>query len=160
MKLSEIVIPVSLETSIPSPTKLNNAMKYYLKNGKIDKPIVINQYNVLIDGYIRYLVLKMAGIDKTNEVKVIVDRKELKVTTYIYGKHPNQQSDKEYVWRVPTSEKWNMFMENVSVGDIIMCYTKYGVKPVIISRIVRSDFRPMDIPENMKIKRIAKNQRL
>ena len=53
-----------------------------------------------------------------------------------------------------------MFMANTSVGDIIMCYTKCGVKPVIISRIVRSDFRPMDIPVDMKIKRIAKNQRL
>lgn len=158
MKLTSIIIPDYLAESVPNEAKINRAKRYFIEHGELDKPIIINHKKELVDGYIRYLVLKEFDVEYIKQYRY--ERENCKVVTYIYGKHPNQQSNKEYVWRVPTSEKWRMFVENISVGDIIMCYTKYGVKPVIISRIIRSDFRPMDIPENMKIKRIAKNQRL
>lgn len=158
MKLADIIIPDYLAESVPNEAKINRVKRYFLKYGELDKPIIINHKKELVDGYIRYLVLKEFDVEDVKQYRY--ERQNKKVVTYIYGKHPNQQTDKEYVWRVPTSEKWNMFMENIFVGDIVMCYTKYGIKPVIITRIVRSDFRPMDIPEDMKIKRIAKNQRL
>lgn len=157
IKLDEIIIPNKMSQSVPSKEKVSKARKYFITFGKIDKPIVIDENKVLIDGYIRYLVLNGFGVIQTDDVVVTSNSK---VITYIYGKHPNQQSNKEYVWRVPKSEKWNKFRKNVEVGKKILCYTKYGIKPVIITRIVRSDYRPMDIPKDMKIKRIAKNQRI
>lgn len=158
MKLTSIIIPDYLAESVPNEAKMNRAKRYFIEHGELDKPIIINHKKELVDGYIRYLILKEFDVEDIKQYRYEYER-ENKVVTYIYGRHPNQQSDKEYVWRVPTSEKWRMFVENISVGDIVMCYTKCGVKPVIISRIIRSDFRPMDIPENIKIKRIAKNQR-
>lgn len=158
MKLMDIIIPSYLAKSAPNEAKINRVKRYFIKYGELDKPIIINHKKELVDGYIRFLVLKEFDVEDVKQYRY--ERKNKKVVTYLYGKHPNQQSDKEYVWRVPTSEKWSMFVENISVGDIVMCYTKYGVKLVIISRIVRSDFRPMDIPVDMKIKRIAKIQRI
>ena len=108
MKLADIIIPDYLAESIPNEAKINRVKRYFLKYGELDKPIIINHKKELVDGYIRYLVLKEFDVEDVKQYRY--DRENKKVVTYIYGKHPNQHTDKEYVWRVPTYEKWNMFM--------------------------------------------------
>ena len=71
-------------------------------------------------------------------------------TTYVYGKHPNSNCDKEFMWRVPKSMSW--FSEKVQVGDSILCQTKFGIAPVIVTKVEVLDKCPVDFP----VKRVAK----
>lgn len=59
--LSDIIITKRFLNCPPKEKKLNKIRRYYSEYGVIDKPIIINKKNVLIDGYIRYIVLKENG---------------------------------------------------------------------------------------------------
>ena len=42
----------------PRKSQIDKIRNYYSQYGYIDKPLIVNKRNVLLDGYIRYLVLK------------------------------------------------------------------------------------------------------
>lgn len=99
MKLSDITIKKAFAQSIPSKNKLKKCEKYWNTFGKQDRYIVVNQNDILVDGYVMYLTLKKLGIDKA-EVEIIntsSPRYANKTTTYIYGFHPNAKEPKELV---------------------------------------------------------------
>ena len=113
--------------------------------------------NVLLDGYIVYLTLKKLGVD---EIQVeIVDKKTPRyrnqTTTYVYGIHENSKEKKEYVWRVPETKKG---LENeLLLGDKVLVSTKYGIKPVIVTKIEWLDECPVDFPVKKVIGKVKPN---
>ena len=159
MKLSEIKIPVDFENSTPNALKYEKCEKYYGETGNQDRQIVIDENNVLVDGYIMYLVLKShdAGYAKVKRLtlrkhkytdrqrnkygKLVPPEKVIsykdKPTTYVYGKHPNNINGKEYVWRVPST--WTRMQKELRQDDIIQCKTKFGKRPVIVTRVETKD---------------------
>lgn len=159
MNLSEIKITESFESSTPNTLKYAKCENYYNKTGNQDRYIVVDEKNVLVDGYIMYLVLKSCGVEccdakrltlrkhiYTNKQRVrygrlvppekLITYKE-KPTVYVYGKHPNGIIDKEYVWRLPKSKE-NMY-KVLLPGDLIYCGTKNGIAPVMVTRIEKRD---------------------
>lgn len=68
--LDEIVIQDSFKENKPSLEKITERLNYYKDNGKFEKEITVNKDNVLLDGYITYLICKM--LDK-DYIKVIVE---------------------------------------------------------------------------------------
>lgn len=143
MKLSEIKIKESFTKTTPNEKKLEECRYNWRMYGKPDRFIVIDQDNTLVDGYCLYLVLQEHKEEET-EVKVIYRKPTYKniPTTYIYGVHPNSHGNKEYTWRVPVS--WEGWSENLQIGDTIMCSTKHGIAPVIITKIERLDKCPTE----------------
>ena len=174
MNLSEIKIPESFESSVPNTLKYAKCESYYNKSGNQDRYIVVDENNVLVDGYIMYLVLKSHYVEYcdakrltlrnhvyTNRQrekygriippeKVISYKKE--PTVYIYGKHPNGIIDKEYVWRLPKSKE-NMYGVLLP-GDLIYCSTKNGIAPVIVTRIEKRDSWDTDLKVKVVCSRI------
>lgn len=78
--LSDIIINEPFASSPPRNGKLNRIRNYYNEYGYIDKPLIVNRNNILLDGYTRYLVLKENN-EKYATVKVvkyIPKRKEVK----------------------------------------------------------------------------------
>ena len=159
MKLLEIIIPESFESSKPNTSKYVKCEKYYNETGNQDRYIVVDENNVLVDGYIMYLVLKSYDVEYCDAKRIplrkhkytdkqrvrygrlippekVLTYKE-KSTVYIYGKHPNGIIDKEYVWRLPKSKE-NMYGVLLP-GDLIYCSTKNGIAPVIVTRIEKRD---------------------
>ena len=171
MRLSEIKIPADFESSAPNSLKYEKCEKYYLETGQQDRYLVIDENSVLIDGYIMYLVLKNHGAEYAQTKHVLVSKygytyrkrnkygklvppekvtsyKE-KLTTYVYGKHPNNDNDKEYMWRIP-----NMFGgmgDELKIGDRIYCRTIFGVAPVIVTKVEKKDNLDLD----MKVKKVC-----
>jgi len=136
---------------------MSECRNYWNTYHKQDRYIVINKNNELIDGYIQYLVLKEndveeASIKISNRRKKRWYRKNVKdwtnshyrneETTYIYGVHPNSNCTKEFMWRVP--KNWTWFAENVQIGDFILCRTKFGIAPIIVTKIEVLDNCPVD----------------
>ena len=159
MKLSDIKISEAFVNSIPSEEKLNECRNNWNQWHRQDRYIVVNLGNVLIDGYIQYLVLKENNIEEA-EIKISTRRKKRwhrknvegrnihhyknETTTYVYGVHPNSKDTKTYMWRVPKS--WTNWADNIQIGDTIICSTKNGCAPVIVNKIEILDECPIDIP--------------
>ena len=162
IKLSEIKITSAFENTTPNPEKVQKYREYFEENQKQSKPILLDYNNVLRDGYIQYLILKENGIEEATIIRKKKHKrlKERKITpsyknsntTYIFGTHPNSNCTKEFVWRIPAS--WETWAENVEIGDTILCQTKFGFSPVVVSRVEILDKPPIET----RVKRVAKRE--
>ena len=161
IKLDYIIIPKLFLESKPSEMKIEKCRNKWRKYNKQPKLLVINEDNVLVDGYIQYLVLKELGHEEGNYIVKHENKKEKSSyrntrTTYIFGVHPNSKDTKTYMWRVP--ESWNGWADNIQIGDAIMCATKFGYAPVVVNKIEILDECPIDIPvKKVCSKKIRRN---
>ncbi len=157
-KLSEIKITEEFLSTKPSNIKIQECRKFWAKNHKQDRYLVVNEKGYLIDGYIQYLILKENKVDEA-EIQVSNVRENKwrrmkkdtyrnKLTTYIYGKHPGDEKKKTYIWRVPNSDGWDEFKSNVNVNDMIFCYSKKRVAPVVVTEVVTTKNCPVIYPVN------------
>ena len=161
MNMKDIKISESFAATMPKEKKIKDCRDFWERNHKQDRYVVVNRDNTLIDGYIQYLVLKEKGVTQA-EVKIsdtkhkcwkrknrnenIYQNARYKnnETTYIYGIHSDNENAKEYIWRVPDS--WVGWENDLLPGDKILVRTKYGVKPVIVTKIEWLDKCPVDTP--------------
>ena len=163
MKLSEIKISNAFASTTPREDKVKACREYWNEHQEQDRDIVVNKDNVLIDGYIQYLILKEKGIEevfvkKLGRKRITKHVKKNRVhrepayknseTTYIRGVHLNRRTDKEYIWRVPNS--WKGWENDLLPGDVILVRTQYGVKPIVITNIEWRDKCPVD----MRVKKV------
>lgn len=159
VKLKEIKIKPSFLSSVPNAKKVELYITKYVQTCKQAKPILIDKNGYLLDGYIQYLILKSFGVEKA---EVIVKSKPEKITyknsrtIYVFGYHPKDRRAKEFVWRVPAS--WTEWANNVKIGDIIYCNTKYGSKKVVVNRIEVLSTPPVDICIRKVCKRIPEKK--
>lgn len=165
VKLSSIKIPKSYAVTTPLEKKVRTKRKKYRK-GKL-RAITINTDGFLINGYINYLILKennvkdvdvnIVDIKENDNSNVPESYRNIK-TTYIYGKHPNDKSEKIYTWRIPNKENWRKFSETVLPDDLIFCKTKFGCSPVIVQAIQTVDKCPVEFPvKKVLSKKIIRN---
>lgn len=169
MKLSDIKIKQSYLETIPSKGKMDECRKYWKTHSSQDRYIVVDHDDLLIDGYIQYLILKENNIEEA-EIKIwhckrrrwfrknvenCIPTYRKNPTTYIFGVHPNSNCKREFCWRVPNS--WINWADNIQIGDTIICSTKNGYAPVVVNKIEILDKCPIDIPVkkvcNKKIRR-------
>lgn len=176
MRLEDIIIKESFANTTPRAIKMKECRDYWKEHQSQDRYIVVDRNNVLVDGYVMYLVLKENGIEeaeirigkmkekrlkrwhrKTNADSWDIPEYREKPTTYIIGVHPNSKSEKQYMWRVPNN--WTWIAENLQVGDLVFCRTKRSrIAPVIIKEIKVLDRCPVDYPiSKMCCKTIRRN---
>lgn len=106
MKLKDIIISDAYASTIPREKKIAECRQNWINFRKQDRYIVVNHNNILVDGYIQYLVLKEFGIEdaevqigehkegywkRKSESDWDIPEYRRKTTTYIYGKHPNSK---------------------------------------------------------------------
>ena len=128
MKINIKDINIPEYFSPPNDEKYREKEHTYMLSGYL-RPIIIDHKNMLVDGYISYLILKRAGVEET-ECVFYDDDKE--ITTYITGVHLNGK--KEYIWMVPR-KRLRSFTKNVGVGDKVFCYSNRRVVPIIVKSI-------------------------
>lgn len=169
MKLEDIIVRESFANTTPREYKMKECRDYWDKQNKQDRYIVVDRNNVLVDGYIQYLILKENGIEDV-EIRIGKMKKlkrwqrkinkdswdeaeyREKPTTYIFGVHPNSNCTKEFCWRVPAS--WGNWADNIEVGDTVLCQTKFGYSPVVVNRVEVLDKPPVD----MRVKKVIKRE--
>lgn len=164
IKLSDIIINKSFTETTPNENKMIECREFWRYEGKQDRPIVLNKKNTLIDGYIQYLILKE---HKEEYAEVTYTKKHNRryerlpkvepsykntPTTYIFGVHPNSNCSKEFVWRVPAS--WGNWADNIEKGDTIMCFTKFGFAPIVVTRVEMHN----ECPTDFIVKKVAKRE--
>jgi hypothetical protein len=109
ISLDEIKISKHFLESKPRESKVEKAVRYLEKNGRLDKPIVLNK-GILVDNYARYLAAKLKGL---REIPYV----ELQEMTYIIGKH----NKKEYTWK-------NDRNIDIKIGDLVFVRVKHNGK--------------------------------
>ena len=165
LKLDDIRISKNFEKTIPSYKKIADCEAYWNNYGEQDRYIVVNNNNMLIDGYIQYLVLKDKGVEyaecicseKKNDRlkrKPVDDGK----VTYIYGMHylkHNNTWSKEYVWRVPKYKNSPYLPPKYHIGEEVIVTTKRGFRTIVITKIDTSKTRPSNLPIEMRIRTVV-----
>jgi len=73
--IDDIIILDSFREKRPSIDKINKKLEYYKLYNGFEKDIVVNKDNVLVDGYINYLIYKMMNVEM---VRVSVEDVEVK----------------------------------------------------------------------------------
>ena len=166
MRLDDIKISSAFAETTPNEKKMEECRFNWRWYGKQDRYIVVDHNNVLIDGYVQYLILKEHK-EEYADVKISHCRKKRwyrkntrdwtiphyrnEPTTYIYGVHPNSNCKKTFMWRVP--ESWNGWVDNVQIGDTILCQTKHGYSPIIVTKMETLDKCPVELGVNKVAKR-------
>lgn len=123
IKLDKIIIADTFLNTAPSEKKVNAVRNYYKQHGEFDKPIVLSKNNILLDGYIRYIVAKENGLQEIEYATVMPKEQEQQTNnqnrtiTLIKGKFPD--NDKEYIWRLPFNKD-----VNVEIGDTAIVNVK------------------------------------
>lgn len=126
INLSDIIISSDFAKTTPGQRKMDWVRDYYRRTNHIDKPIVIDENNLLIDGYIRYLVLLENNV-ATTVVKVVHYNHNV---IYVFGKYPN--GHKEYSWKMAPTVGED---EIPDIGQKIFVQTKYGLRTAVVTRI-------------------------
>lgn len=131
---------------------------------------MLDENNLLVDGYIQYLVLKERGIEEA-DVKILKGswkRKNDKdsapkyrneMTTYVYGvfKHKNGSFSKQYVWRVPKSLSDRGWDRDLLPGDKVFVNVNGKEKYVTVTKIHRTNKCPVTTPVKKVIAKRWKN---
>jgi len=75
INVKNINIQDSFKLTPPSIDKISERLNYYKVNKKFDKDITINKENILLDGYVTYLICKLLSIDITRAIveDVVID---------------------------------------------------------------------------------------
>lgn len=146
VKIEDIIIPDEFAVTTPNECKMERYRNIWNERGGQVKNIKLDSNNVLNDGYIQYLIAKENGL---TEVKCNICSK--KYTTYVFGQNLHNNTNKEYVWRIPKSEHWKEYTKAIQPDDIIFCYSCDKVAPIIVTRIEKLSNPPVKI----KIKRVA-----
>lgn len=133
ININDIVISDQYAESKPSPKKYDYKLSRYLKLLHYDPPI-LDDNNVLVDGYITYLILKNQGVDKV-WVKDPV--------TYVFGKHLNSNSTKEYTWKV--RPKKEIELGNITEGMTIMAFAgkNNDIAPIQVTKVTKLKVPPV-----------------
>lgn len=146
VKIEDIIIPDEFAATTPNECKMERYRKIWDKRGGQVKAIKLDSNNVLYDGYIQYVIAKEHGL---NEVKCHIGCKEY--TTYVFGQHLHNDTNKEYVWRIPKSEHWKEYAKAIRPDDIIFCNSCDKIVPIIVTRIEKLNTPPV----NTRVKRVA-----
>ena len=132
IEINKIKIP---EYYTPPNDEKYRKKEHSYKQGGYLSPIILDDNNMLVDGYISYLILKRNNVE---EVEYVPSSYNDNMVMYISGVHPNCK--KEYVWMVPR-RMIKAFTDYIKPGDRVFCYSNNKVAPVIVKSIFKAPRR-------------------
>lgn len=151
MNIEDIKISDQFLASHPSSEKMERVEKYWLLTNHQDKPIILDKNGYLVDGYTRYLIMKRNG---ATQVRIVRKNQPVALIKCVHV-YSNGTTSQEYTWEIRRNKNWKPFLENLQVGDFVMCATKYGYSPVKITQV-----QTENIELERRHKRVLVNKRV
>ena len=135
--IKDIRISDDFRNTTPGENKMERMRQKYERSSLLPTNIIINADNVLIDGYITYLLALEQGIEQLD-----VYRGYIEVIEAVH-----REGSKSFRWRVPL-----YLYGSVQPGDYAIVRTSKGVKRVYVKKVIQQQY-----PEQTyKLKRIIK----
>lgn len=149
MNINDIRISKCFRDHPPNQSKIEACRKYYREHcQRLDRDIVLNKDNVLVDGYVGYLVLKENGVTSFPVCYKGCTYRD-RPTIYVYGYHTCDALHTEYVWRV--TEK-TIAADKIHPGSRVIVRTKNGPRVIIVTKTEKLTNPPL----NQAIKKVIK----
>ena len=127
--ISDIIIPDEFTKTTPKNSKVERIREYFNVYNTIDEPVTISSGNILMDGYIRYLIAKENNIQS---IPCVISDKNFtpkRPVKYIVGKFENGL---EYIWKIRNKL-------DVNVGDKVLVANKNGSAVVTVVKVFCSN---------------------
>lgn len=124
--IQDIIISEDFKNTTPGSRKMDRAEQRFQQIGKLPANIVINDENVLIDGYITYLLAVKYGIQRTDLYRGYTEVVEV---VHYAG------SNRMYMWRVPLR-----LVGEITEGDYIIVPTSRGAKRVKVTKVIGQQY--------------------
>jgi len=70
LNIQDIKIPENFKNNPPRSKKMERKWEYYRQHNELKEEIVVNEYNILTDGYTSYLIAEADGIKKVKVTKI------------------------------------------------------------------------------------------
>ena len=125
-QIKNIVISEDYRCTTPTSAKLSRLEQYYLQTRELPTNIVINDDDVLIDGYITYLLAVQYGVEQIDVYRGYV---EIVEATHGAGRA------KAYTWRVPMR-----LIGAITVNDYIIVPSMKGAQRVKVINVIRQQY--------------------
>lgn len=123
--LKDIIISEDFGSTTPAAMKLDKVRGYVADHGELPAYIVINNDNVLIDGYCTYLVALELGADRVPVKRGYVE--------LIEASH--RAGAKNFIWRVPAR-----LMGQIKAGDKCIVRTTRGARRVRVAKVLQQQY--------------------
>lgn len=126
--ISDIIIPDEFMDTTPKKSKVERIREYFNVYNTIDEPVTISSSNILMDGYIRYLIAKEHNMQL---IPCVISDKNFKSkipVKYIVGKFDNGS---KYIWKIRNKL-------DVNVGDKVLVANKNERAIVSVVKIFSS----------------------
>lgn len=120
--IDDIKIPAEFKTTEPGAKKIARAEGRYSRTGTLPTAIIVNDDNMLIDGYITYLLAVKHNIKRFD-----VYRGYYETISAVHGHCSNA-----FDWEVPAA-----LIGKIEVGDKVSVITKRGVRKVRVVGVMR-----------------------
>lgn len=127
--VKDIVIMDEYRNTPPKAEKMEHRERLFLERGELPLDIVINDDNVLLDGYMSYLLAVKHGIEQID-----VKRGWVEIIEAAFRPHPDC---KAYRWRVPVR-----LLGQFRKGDKALVSTRSGTSLVTVLRVLRLQTPP------------------
>lgn len=152
MSLSDIKIPKCFAENPPKKEKLYACRQFFDAFGYLDRSIVVNGNDTLVDGYVGYLVLKENRVERYDAViDNCQDKRSHSTDIILLGKH--KPDGKEYSWRVTRGKRGTRGIQYAKVGSRMIVNTSRGQKVVRITRITNDkEYGLENLPTNTVVK--------
>lgn len=127
--ISDIIIPDEFTKTTPKNSKVERIREYFNVYNTIDEPVTISSGNILMGGYIRYLIAKENNIQS---IPCVISDKNFtpkRPVKYIVGKFENGL---EYIWKIRNKL-------DVNVGDKVLVANKNGSAVVTVVKVFCSN---------------------
>ena len=128
--LEDIVISEDFRHTDPAARKIQRKVNYYKRTGELPADIIINDENVLIDGYTTYLTAVRYGF-----THVPVRRGYVEIIEASY-----RSGSKVYTWKVPPR-----LQGMIHPGDKCRVRISTGVRMVTVQNILKQQY-PVQTP--------------
>ena len=123
-RIKDIIISDDFSRTVPADRKVNKA-RSAIEQGVDTAAIVINNDNVLIDGYCTYLAAIELGIENITVTRGYVEMIEAM----------HSSSSKVFKWRVPP-----YLIGRIKPGDRCIVITSKGVRRVRVKNIIQQQY--------------------
>ena len=143
-RIKDIIISEDFKNTQPGSRKMERAEQNYLQIGELPANIVINDQNVLVDGYITYLLAVKHGVHQMD-----VYRGYIEVVEAVH--RPGSKS--KYTWRVPFG-----LVGQIEEGDHVIVATSRGAKRVKVENVIRQQYPDQTVGRRSIFKKCGKGQ--
>lgn len=137
--LKDIIISEDFRKTEPAAWKMQLKADYYESTGELPAGIIINDKNILIDGYTIYLTAAKYGISYVPVKRGYVE--------LIEASH--RAGAKSYLWKVPPQ-----LSGTIHEGDKCIVRTGQGVRRVRVAKVLHEQY-PVQIPRLRNVLKLA-----